>query len=90
MPLLREAMWSIQTLGMPRSSTGSSPSRAADGFEVLGEPQQPRVRLAQRLQVARVEVVVPAIEVEADAVVEQRPPAGAVDLPLASRAASRS
>ncbi len=67
---------------MPRFSTGRSPSRSRERDQVVGEAQQARIRLDQRLQVARLQVVLPAVEVEADAVVEKGAPCGPVDLLL--------
>ena len=58
------------------------PVRAADRRQIVGESQQAGIRLAERLQVAGLQPVMPAVEVEADAVVQQRPPVGPVDLPL--------
>ena len=55
---------------------------APEPLEVCGEAHQARVWLAQGVQVAGLQVVLPAVEVEADAMVEQRPPGGRADLAL--------
>ena len=49
---------------------------------VIREPQQARERFALRVEVAGLEIVVPVVEHEADAVIEQRSPVGRVHLAL--------
>ena len=55
---------------------------ANQAAKVMGEAEQPRIGLTQRVEVACVEIVAPAIEVETDAMVEDRPPAGEIKLAL--------
>ena len=56
--------------------------RAHDALEVLCEPQQARVGLAQIIEIARVEIVIVAVKVEPHAVIQQRPPGGELKLPF--------
>ena len=53
-----------------------------DAPQVVRKSEQPGVRLAQRIEVARVRIVVPAVEVELHAMIENRSPAGEIELPL--------
>ena len=67
---------------MPRFSTGSRPSCSRSPDQILGKTHEPRIRFGERRAVARLQVVIPAVEVETDAVVQQRSPVGSVDLLL--------
>ena len=53
-----------------------------DALEIPRKTEQARIRLPQSRQVARVEVMAPAIEGEPHAVVQNRPPAGEIKLAL--------
>jgi hypothetical protein len=51
-------------------------------WRYVSEAMEAWIRFLYRFEVARVEVVMPAVEVEPDAVIENRPPAGQVELAL--------
>ena len=69
-------------IGYAQVLDGQKAVLIAERGQVSRETHQARINLGHRRPVSGFQVVVPGVEVEPDAVVQQRAPKGSVDLPL--------